>query len=165
VVYQWAAYTLLLLSFSGKRVYAKAYLDLFSPLEPPLNFKDHPQFKAMAADVALANQAEEQERVAAQLEQQRLRQQQAQLLNRDYQARVEEYEELRKMVHAKLGEIWRVATEYQRLTSQYPPTFLENTFMSVDIPSLLPSNQFSSPFSTTRASVMAWFSSLGKGWT
>jgi len=132
-----------------------------------MNLKDHPQFQQMQQDIALANQAEEQERQATLLEQQRLRQNQAQLLHREYTSRVSEYEELRKMVHEKLGEMWGIVQDYHRLTSQNPPTFPENVFMSIDVPSLIPNpspHHMPNNFSTTRASVMGYFSSTGRTW-
>lgn len=132
-----------------------------------MNPSDHPLMKQVQQDIALANAREEEQRQADLLEAQRLRQNQAQLLHREYQAKVSEYESLRTDVHACLGELWRVVQDYHRLTSQNPPTFPENTFMSIDVPSLIPNpspHHMPSSFSTTRASVMGYFASTGRTW-
>jgi hypothetical protein len=132
-----------------------------------MKLSDHAAFKQMQEEVAEANRLEEQERKAQQLEAQRLRQEKAQLLNREFTARVEEYEQMAGLVHQKLGEIWRVAQEYSRLTSATPPAFVEDAFMSVNVPSLIPKTSpydMSSPYSTTRIAVMNYFSTMGKAW-
>lgn len=129
-----------------------------------MNIQDHPTFKQIQQDVAAENQREEQARQEQAMEAQRLRQQQAQLLNREYLAAAEEYEQARAALHEKLGQIWRIANDYSRLTSHYPPTFPENVFMEISVPTLAPSHEWSSPFSTTRTAVMGWFASTGKEW-
>jgi len=132
-----------------------------------MNPSDHPLMKQVQQDIAQANAREEQQRALDNLEAQRLRQNQAQLLHREYQAKVSEYERLRADVHALLGEMWGIVQDYHRLTSQNPPTFPENTFMSIDVPSLLPStnpHHMPNNFSTTRAAVMGYFSGLGRTW-
>jgi hypothetical protein len=128
---------------------------------------DHEAFKQIQAEVDEVNRLEEQQRKADQLEAQRLRQEKAQLLNREYTAKVEEYEALAGQVHQKLGEVWRVAQEYSRLTGVMPPAFMEDAFMGVNVPSILPKTSpydMGSPYSTTRISVMGWFSTMGKSW-
>ena len=128
---------------------------------------DHEAFKAMQAEVDEANRLEEQERKAQQLEAQRLRAEQGQMLNREFQAKVEEYEQLAALVHAKLGEMWRVVQEYKRLTSNLPPAFAESTFTEVNVPSLRPKanpHDWGSPFPTTKIAVINYFNTGGKGW-
>ena len=120
------------------------------------------------AEVEAEEAQEAAARQAAQMEAQRLRQEQGQLLAREFQAHVARYEELRHQLHAHLGLLFRVAQDYSRLAQgTYPPTFMETEFMSINLPSLVPStNPYaqSSPFTTTRGTVMGFYASTGQDW-
>jgi hypothetical protein len=132
-----------------------------------MNLNDHPALKKIQAEVDAENLRLEQKRIEDQAEAARLRQERGQLLGREYTARIQEYEVLRKQIHAKLGEVWTAVQEYSRLTGATPSTFQEATFMKIDVPSLVPNPSpffMSSNHSTTRAGVDSWFSTQGKTW-
>jgi hypothetical protein len=133
-----------------------------------MNISDHPQMKQIQADVAAENRRLAEERLAADAEAQRLRQEQGQLLNREYLAAVERYEAQRRALHDAAGDVWRAAQDYSRLTGKTPPTFMEAAFMSIDTPSMVPNpspwGSMNSGIGTVKAAVMGWFASSGKTW-
>jgi len=130
-----------------------------------MNLQDHPAFKQMQQDIALANQETEQQRQADLLEQQRLRQQQAQFLAREYAQAVEDYEQQRLVYHRSVGQVWAAVQAYSKVTGTPPSTFPEAVFTDIHAPTLGPAAYNLSPgFTTTRAAIMAWFNSMGREW-
>jgi hypothetical protein len=119
------------------------------------------------ADVAAENLKQKQDQLTQEMESARLRQAQGQLLAREFSARVEEYEVLRKQLHGKLGEVWQSVQEYSRLTGVAPGTFPEQIFMGINTPSLVPSKDpwhMSASTTTVHAAVQGWFASMGRQW-
>jgi len=126
--------------------------------------QDHPDYKAMQADVDAANRLQEQEQVANNIEAQRIRAEEGKFLYARVMELIDKYEVKRDALHQDLGPLWVAVQDYQRLTHQLPPGFSENLFNEINLVSLKPSGRWSSGYSTTRVAVMGWFSSAGKRW-
>ena len=126
--------------------------------------QDHPDYKAMQADVDATNRLQEQEQVANNIEAQRIRAEEGQYLHARVMELIDKYEVDRVALHQDIGSLWVAVQDYQRLTHQLPPGFSENLFNEINLVSLKPSGRWSSGYSTTRVAVMGWFSSAGKRW-
>jgi hypothetical protein len=133
-----------------------------------MDISQHPDIKRIQAEVEEVNRKAERQRLQDQAEAARLRGEQGKYLAAQFNSAVEEYEVLRKQTHATVGKIWAAVQAYSRLTGFNPPGFLDQTFNEINVPTLIqdpsPWANFNSGFSTTRASVMNWFSNMGKEW-
>lgn len=133
-----------------------------------MNLQDHPLMKQVMADVQAERQKQEQQKLSDQMEAQRLRQEQGQYLNRQFQDAIAQYEGERQALHTTVGTVWAAAQAYARVTGVLPPGFMENVFNDINLPSMVaggsPWANHSPGFSTTRASVMAWFANQGRRW-
>ena len=126
----------------------------------------HPLMQQIQKEVAETNRLAEQERLAAELEATRLRQEQGQYLGRLFQEQLDQYEQARIQFHEQVGQLWASVMAYSHLTGVHPSNFPEALFNEINAPSLRPLGLHSLPsgFTTTQASVMNYFNSQGKQW-
>lgn len=127
-----------------------------------MELQDHPDIKRIQKEVAEANERELLQRSLDQQTAAQLRQEQGAYLRQQFDAAVHKYEEQRLALHSLLGDIFRSQLDYQRVTGHPPPTYQENTFSEINLPTLLPTANWPCGFSTTRAATMAFFSNGGK---
>lgn len=128
----------------------------------------HPLMKQVTADIAQTREKQEAERVAGEIEQRRLRAEEGRYLQEQFHAAIAEYERVRVEAHAAVGGVWRAAQAYSRLTGVLPPGFAENTFTTIDLPTLKPNPSAwfaSGGFTTTQAAVASFFATRGKSWS
>jgi outer membrane protein TolC len=122
-----------------------------------------PSFKQALLEAAEQKRHQEQAAMIEQQEAARLRAQAGQLAIADFSNELAKYEALRTQLHEQVGQVWRSAQAYSRLTGVLPPNLPLVTFNAINVPSLV-KDEWSSGFSTTRASVMAYMGSNGKAW-
>jgi hypothetical protein len=127
--------------------------------------EQHPEYKRMMAEVQKSAADAKLQRELDAGERARLRAEQGKYLREQHNEAVAEYEAARLKLHQTVGVVWHSAQEYSRVTGTMPNDFSEGLFNDINLPSLRPApHAWSNPFSTTRASVMAWFASNGKRW-
>lgn len=128
-----------------------------------MRIEDHPLMAQIKADVEKTNQQQRIEAELAEAERKRLRHEQGTYLRKQSNEFIQKYEEARIQMHALLGQVWEANQEFSRVTGQPSPDFHENLFLEINLPTLLPTNNWAAQnFSTTRAAVTAYFSNRGK---
>ena len=100
--------------------------------------------------------------LAAATETARMRAEAGKLATLEVTNAIARYEVLRAELHEQLRAIWAAGQEYSRLTGVLPPQLPLTTYNSINLPSLV-KDEWSSGFSTTRAAVMSYMNTNGKG--
>lgn len=94
----------------------------------------------------------------------RSRQRQAEGHRAEYAAALQAYEEQRAALDDTLGRVWAATQDYHNLVGAPLPTFAQQKFLSIHVPSMRVSNQLDSGFTTTQAHTMAYQATLGRSW-
>jgi len=130
---------------------------------------NHPLFKQASADIAESKAAQETQRMLEQANAQTARKQQVDKVLEQYNAALADYERLRVETHTALGRVWRAVQAYAVLTQgATPPNYYAAVFPNIHLPTLVPDPRpFANnlgPFTTTRAAMEGYQSTLGKTW-
>lgn len=128
----------------------------------------HPLMAKVQADIAETRAKQQADRLAGEMDAQRLRGEQGKYLKAQYDQAIADYERLRQETHDAVGRIWAAVQAYSAVTKAHPQGFVESLFNEISVPSLIPNP---SPYAlrpmhtTTQVAVMGWFASQGKQWT
>ncbi len=124
----------------------------------------HPLMGKVAKDIAETRAAQETQRILDEGEQQRLRAESGRIASESVKSEVAEYERLRGLMDHQLHRVWSAEQNYSRITGRESSVFPQQTFLRINLPTLLPTAQWHSGFATTYVYVQAYMASAGKNW-